>query len=48
MLRRLRELKLVTSVIPILASNPRIRTQWRHRLDTVKAGDTSTRWSTYR
>jgi Ser/Thr protein kinase RdoA (MazF antagonist) len=47
-LRQVRELKLVTSVIPILRSNPSIHTQWRHRLQTFKAGDTAAKWSTYR
>lgn len=47
-LRHIRELKLVTSVIPILHSNPSIRRQWHHRLQTFKAGDTVATWSTYR
>lgn len=45
---RLRELQLVTSVVPILRSNPGIRTQWRHRLETFKRGDTAAKWETYR
>ncbi|MFI6578066.1 aminoglycoside phosphotransferase family protein [Nocardiopsis sp. NPDC050513] len=47
-LRQLRELRLVTSVLPVLNTNPGLRTQWRHRLDTLQLGDTTTRWSTYR
>lgn len=47
-LRRIRELKLVTSVIPILNSNPGIRAQWRYRLDTFRTGDVTARWTTYR
>ncbi|GII63754.1 aminoglycoside phosphotransferase [Sphaerisporangium krabiense] len=47
-LRRLRELKLVTSVLPILRSNPAVRAQWEHRMRTYKAGDLTTRWQPYR
>ncbi|UQU66821.1 aminoglycoside phosphotransferase family protein [Couchioplanes caeruleus] len=46
-LRRVRELKLVASVVPVLASNPAIREQWKHRLSTYRSGDQTTRWSTY-
>ncbi|GAB1640598.1 phosphotransferase enzyme family protein [Krasilnikovia sp. MM14-A1259] len=47
-LRRIRELKLVTSVIPVLGSSPAIRPQWEYRLRTYRAGDQGARWSTYR
>jgi hypothetical protein len=47
-LRRIRELKLVTSVVPILRSNPSIREQWQHRLTTFKQGDAEAKWETYR
>lgn len=47
-LRQLRELRLVTSVLPVLNTNPGLRAQWRHRLDTLQHGDITTRWSTYR
>ena len=47
-LRRLRELKLVTSVLPILRSNPSIRSQWQHRMHSFKTGDTNVRWEPYR
>ena len=47
-LRQLRELRLVTSVLPVLNTNPGLRAQWRHRLDTLQRGDITTRWSTYR
>ncbi|GAA3761973.1 phosphotransferase enzyme family protein [Salinactinospora qingdaonensis] len=48
-LRRLRELQLVTSVLPNLAeATPRIRKQWEHRYRTLRANDTHTRWSPYR
>jgi hypothetical protein len=47
-LRRIRELKLVTSVVPVLRSNPDIREQWQHRLTTFKHGDGDAKWTTYR
>src|SRR5262249_54413034 len=46
-LRQLRELKLVTSVVPILRSNPSIREQWAYRLQSFKQGDATVRWTTY-
>ncbi|GAA1082477.1 aminoglycoside phosphotransferase family protein [Nocardiopsis metallicus] len=46
--RQVRELKLVTSVLPVLNTNPGLQAQWRHRLTTLQTGDTITRWSTYR
>jgi hypothetical protein len=45
-LRQLRELQLVTSVLPILRSNPTVREQFEHRLASLKAGD-ATRWQPY-
>jgi Phosphotransferase enzyme family len=47
-LRQVRELKLVTSIVPILRSNPGLREQWAHRLETFKNGDVAARWTTYR
>jgi Phosphotransferase enzyme family len=47
-LRRIRELKLVTSVVPVLRSNPDIREQWQYRLATFKGGDAEAKWETYR
>ncbi|WP_030916564.1 phosphotransferase enzyme family protein [Streptosporangium amethystogenes] len=47
-LRRLRELKLVTSVLPVLRSNPGIRSQWEHRMRSFKARDQTVRWQPYR
>lgn len=47
-LREVRELKLVTSVLPILRSNPRVAPELRKRLDSVRTGDTSAGWSRYR
>jgi Phosphotransferase enzyme family/ANTAR domain len=45
-LRQLRELKLVTSALPVATSNPAIRTQLHHRLHTFRTGDT-TPWARY-
>lgn len=47
-LRRLRELQLVTSVLPVLRANPAMQPEWRHRFDTLRAGDSSARWHRYR
>ncbi|MFC6080555.1 phosphotransferase family protein [Sphaerisporangium aureirubrum] len=46
--RRLRELKLVTSVLPILRSHPTVRAQWQHRMTSFRAGDLTVRWQPYR
>ncbi len=46
-LRQIRELKLVTSVIPILRSNPGLREQWAFRLRSFRERDTAAKWSTY-
>lgn len=46
-LRRLRELKLVTSLIPVLGSRAVLRPQWQRRLDTYRDGDETAIWSTY-
>jgi hypothetical protein len=46
-LRRLRELQVVTSVVPVLGANPALRPQWRLRLDSLRAGDDTVRWSPY-
>jgi Ser/Thr protein kinase RdoA (MazF antagonist) len=46
-LRRLRELQLVTSVLPVLDANPALRPQWRLRLESLRAGDDAVRWSPY-
>jgi aminoglycoside phosphotransferase (APT) family kinase protein len=47
-LRRLRELQLVTSVVPVLRSNPGLYEQWQHRLQTFREGDGGARWELYR
>ena len=46
-LRDLRELKITTSVLPILRSNPRIRGELRRRLDSLRRRDDGERWTAY-
>lgn len=46
-LREVRELKLATSVLPILRSNPGVVPELRRRLDSVRTGDTTAAWSRY-
>ncbi|HEX5114816.1 MAG TPA: aminoglycoside phosphotransferase family protein [Pseudonocardiaceae bacterium] len=46
-LREVRELKLATSVLPILRSNPGVAPELRRRLDSVRTGDTTAGWSRY-
>jgi Ser/Thr protein kinase RdoA (MazF antagonist) len=46
-LREVRELKLATSVLPILRSNPGVVPELRRRLHSVRTGDTSAGWSRY-
>ena len=38
-LRRLRELKLATSTLPLLASQPAIAARWRQRMTSIRDGD---------
>jgi hypothetical protein len=45
-LRQLRELQLVTSVVPVLRSNPPVRPQFEHRLATLRSGSPA-RWQPY-
>ena len=47
-LRRVRELKLASSVLPILRSNPDVREEFSRRLRSLRSGDTATRWTPYR
>ncbi|WP_033295983.1 phosphotransferase family protein [Amycolatopsis jejuensis] len=47
-LRAVRELKLTTSVLPILRSHPPVRAEWRRRLADLRAGRTSSAWTRYR
>jgi aminoglycoside phosphotransferase (APT) family kinase protein len=46
-LREVRELKLATSVLPILRSNPHVVPELRRRLHSVRTGDTTAGWSRY-
>jgi len=46
--RQLRELQLVTSVLPVLNANPSLHHQWHHRFRTFRTGDLSAKWTTYR
>lgn len=46
-LREVRELKLITSVLPIMASNPGVRAELLRRLEDVRRGDTVARWARY-
>ncbi|PXY31758.1 phosphotransferase enzyme family protein [Prauserella muralis] len=47
-LRAARELKLTTSVLPILRSHPSVRHELHRRLDDLRAGRQHTRWVRYR
>jgi serine/threonine protein kinase len=47
-LRAIRELKLTTSVLPILRSRPRVRPELHRRLDDLRNARTDTRWRRYR
>lgn len=47
-LRQLRELQLVTSVVPILASQPSLRPQFQRRLQTLRTADPEATWEPYR
>lgn len=47
-LRAARELKLTTSVLPILRSNPEVRPELRRRMADMRAGRADTRWTRYR
>ncbi|MBX6389994.1 MAG: aminoglycoside phosphotransferase family protein [Frankia sp.] len=47
-LRAVRELKLVTSILPILGSSPTVAEQFRVRLASLRDKDRTRRWSPYR
>lgn len=47
-LRAIRELKLTTSVLPILRSRPQVRPELFRRLDDLRNGRTDARWTRYR
>jgi hypothetical protein len=46
-LREVRELKLITSVLPIMTSHPEVRPELLRRLEDFRRGDTSARWARY-
>jgi Ser/Thr protein kinase RdoA (MazF antagonist) len=46
-LREVRELKLITSVLPSVRSNPEVRPELLRRLDDFRRGDTHARWARY-
>jgi hypothetical protein len=46
-LRALRELKLVTSALPAIGSNPVIRAEYKRRLRSIRTGDTHALWNRY-
>ncbi|MPY79054.1 MAG: phosphotransferase [Actinophytocola sp.] len=47
-LRAARELKLTTSVLPILRSHPGVRPEFQRRLGDLRAGNPEARWVRYR
>jgi aminoglycoside phosphotransferase (APT) family kinase protein len=47
-LRAVRELKLTTSVLPILRSRPQVRPELFRRLDDLRQGRMDARWTRYR
>jgi aminoglycoside phosphotransferase (APT) family kinase protein len=47
-LREVRELKLTTSVLPIMRSHPDVGPELKARLKALRAGDTTTPWTPYR
>ncbi|MQA11419.1 MAG: phosphotransferase [Pseudonocardiaceae bacterium] len=47
-LRRVRELKLITSVLPILRSHPEVGAELRRRLRDFRLGHDRARWQRYR
>ncbi|SEF30262.1 Phosphotransferase enzyme family protein [Amycolatopsis pretoriensis] len=47
-LRAIRELKLTTSVLPILRSRPQVRPELFRRLDDLRSGRMDARWTRYR
>jgi hypothetical protein len=47
-LRRIRELKLVTSALPVIASRPGVREQVERRIWSLRTGDQEATWTPYR
>ncbi|TDV50861.1 aminoglycoside phosphotransferase family protein [Actinophytocola oryzae] len=46
-LRAVRELKLITSVLPIIGSRPEVSAELFRRMADVRSGNTSARWARY-
>ena len=46
-LRQVRELNLITSVLPVLASKPSLQPEWRRRFESFMAGDREQLWRPY-
>jgi aminoglycoside phosphotransferase (APT) family kinase protein len=46
-LRAVRELKLITSVLPIIGSRPEVRAELFRRMADVRVGNTSARWARF-
>jgi aminoglycoside phosphotransferase (APT) family kinase protein len=46
-LRAVRELKLITSVLPIIGTRPEVRAELFRRMADVRSGNTSARWARY-
>ncbi len=46
-LRAVRELKLITSVLPIIESRPEVRAELFRRMADVRSGNTSARWARF-
>lgn len=45
--RKIRELRLVTSVLPNLHGNPQVRYEFQRRVRSLRTGDTHARWHRY-
>lgn len=46
-LRRVRELLVLTGVLPVLDSSPGIAAEFHHRVDAMRAGDTDAQWTPF-
>lgn len=46
-LRQIRELKMVVGVVSMLRSNPELRKEFRHRMNSIRGGDPSVVWEVY-
>jgi hypothetical protein len=45
--RKIREVNMLTSVLPNLRGNPRVRHEFQHRLRSLRSGDSHARWHRY-